>query len=88
MSKSSERLAPNLMDVDSHYLEYMNEQLVMLAIDTEHLAMALQAVQTDDVIFSGVLNAIRIALCSNAASAQDLSDQLDKLLTSKGVDDA
>ena len=85
MSHSIERLAPNLIKVDSHHLEYINEQLVMLTIDTEHLAMAVQAIQTDDIISKGIINAVRIALCSNAAATQDLSDQLDNLLTSKAL---
>ena len=45
MSQSNDRL---LQIADT--LEHINEQLILLSIDTEHYAMALQAVQTNDPV--------------------------------------
>lgn len=62
-------------------LEYINERLVLLSIDTSHLSMALQAVQTDDPVSKGVVNAIMTSLFSNVALINDLSEQTDGLLS-------
>ncbi len=64
-------------------LEVINEQLITLSIDTEHLAMALQAVKTNDLQSKGVINAVIIALFSNVALTTDMSEQMDSLLSSQ-----
>ena len=64
-------------------LEYINEQLITLSIDTEHLAMALQAVQTNDLQSKGIIQAVIIALFSNVSMTTDMSEQLDSLLSKR-----
>ncbi len=67
--------------VSADHLECINERLVLLAIDTSHLALALQAVQVDCAVSAGVINAVIMALSGNAASSEDISDQLDGMLS-------
>ena len=57
----------NNISVSSDQLEHINEQLILLTIDTEHLMMALQAVQVDCAVSKGVINAVIMALSGNAA---------------------
>ena len=64
-------------------LEYINEQLITLSIDAEHLAMALQAVKTNHLQSKGIINAVIIALFSNVAMTTDMSEQLDSLLSKR-----
>lgn len=62
-------------------LEHVNEQLVLLAIDTEHYAMALQAVQTDDPVSKGVIQAVIAALFRGSSYATDASEQMGIVLS-------
>ena len=71
----------NNINVSSDHLEHINEQLIMLTMDSEHLMMALQAVKVDCAVSKGVINAVTIALSSNAASSEKLSGQLDGMLS-------
>lgn len=71
----------NTINISSDHLEIINEQLVILTIDTEHLMMALQAVQVDCAISKGVINAVIMALSGNTSICEDLSSQLDGLLS-------
>ena len=71
----------NQIAVSADYLEVIHEQLVLLALDTSQLAMALQAVQVDCAVSGGVINAVIMALSGNAAISEDLSDQLDGMLS-------
>ena len=71
----------NNINVSADHLECINEQLVLLAIDTSHLAMALQAVQVDCAVSGGVISAVIMALSDNAATSEDLADQLDGMLS-------
>lgn len=71
----------NNISVSSGQLEHINERLVLLTLDTEHLLMALQAVQVDCAVSKGVINAVIMALSGNATISEDLSDQLDSLLS-------
>lgn len=64
-------------------MEIINEQLITLSIDTEHLAMALQAVQTNDLQSKGIINAVIIALFSNVALTTDMSEQMDSVLSNQ-----
>ena len=61
-------------------LEYINEQLILSSIDTEHYAMALQAVQTDDPVSSGIIQAVIAALFRDAQFATEASEQMDSVL--------
>lgn len=75
MSQSNDRL---LQIADT--LEDINEQLASLAIDTGHYAMALQAVQTGNIISLGVTQAVMAALFRNSSFIADVSEQVDNAL--------
>ena len=76
MSRSNNRL---LQIADT--LEHINEQLVLLSIDTEHYAMALQAVQTNDPVSMGIIQAVIAALFRDSLFAIDASEQMDSVLS-------
>jgi len=76
MSQSNDNL---LLIADP--LESVNECLILLSIDTEHYAMALQAVQTDDPVSAGVINAVIAALFKSSLTATDASEQMDSVLS-------
>ncbi len=76
MSQSNDRL---LQIADT--LEGINEHLVLLAIDTEHYAMALQAVRTDDPVSKGVIQAVIAALFKGSIFATEASKQMDSVLS-------
>ena len=71
----------NQIIVSADHLELINERLVLLAIDTGHLALALQAVQIDCAVSNGVIKAVIMALSGNAATCEDISDQLNSILS-------
>lgn len=75
MSQSNDKL---LQIADT--LERINEQLILLSIDTEHYAMALQAVQTDDPVSQGVIQAVIAALFRDSLFATDASEMMDGLI--------
>ena len=76
MNQSNDRL---LQIADT--LENINEHLVLLSIDTEHYAMALQAVQTNDPVSSGIIQAVIAALFRKSSFATDASEQMDSVLS-------
>ena len=76
MSHSNDRL---LQIADT--LEHINEQLILLSIDTEHYAMALQAVQTNDPVSQGIIQAVIAALFRDSLFATDASEQMDSVLS-------
>ncbi|WP_201604710.1 hypothetical protein [Psychrobacter immobilis] len=76
MSQSNDRL---LQIADT--LEHINEQLILLSIDTEHYAMALQAVQTNDPVSMGIIQAVIAALFRDSLFATDASEQMDSILS-------
>lgn len=75
----------NKIAVSADQLEVIHEQLVLLTIDTSHLAMALQAVQVDCAVSGGVINAVIMALSGNAATTEDIADQLHGILSAPQV---
>lgn len=76
MSQSNDKL---LQIADT--LESINEHLVLLSLDTERYAMALQAVQTDDPVSKGVIQAVIAALFRDSLFATDASEQMDSVLS-------
>ena len=76
MSQSNDRL---LQIADT--LEHINEQLILLSIDTEHYAMALQSVQTNDPVSMGIIQAVIAALFRDSLFATDASEQMDSVLS-------
>ncbi|MBB3107645.1 hypothetical protein FHS24_002176 [Psychrobacter luti] len=71
----------NQILVSADHLESISEQIVLLNIDNGHLAMALQAVQVDCAVSGGVINAVIMALSGNAATTEDIADQLHGMLS-------
>ena len=71
----------NQIAVSADHLEVINEQMVLLSLDTSQLALALQAVQVDCEVSGGVINAVIMALSDNAATTEDIADQLDGMLS-------
>lgn len=64
-------------------LESINEQIVLLDIDTGHLAMALQAVDAADPVSGGVINAVMTALFSASKSLEGITEELGCMLTTE-----
>lgn len=71
----------NQISVSADQLESINEQIVLLDIDTSHLAMALQAVQVDCAVSGGVINTVITALRATSKSLEGITDELDYMLT-------
>lgn len=71
----------NQIVVSADRLECINEQIVLLDIDTSHLAMALQAVQVDCAVSRGVINTVITALRAASKSLGGITDELDYMLT-------
>ena len=76
MSQSNDKL---LQIADT--LEGINEHLVLLSIDTENYAMALKAVQANDPVSKGVIQAVIAALFRDSLFATDASEQMDSVLS-------
>jgi hypothetical protein len=75
MSQSHDR---ELLIADTLHL--VNDRLITLAIDTEHYAMALQAVKTSDPVATGIIQAVITCLFSNSMLATETSEQMDSLI--------
>ena len=71
----------NQISVSADQLENINEQIVLLDIDTSHLAMALQAVQVECAVSRGVINTVITALRATSKSLGGITDELDYMLT-------
>ena len=71
----------NQISVSADQLENINEQIVLLDIDTSHLAMALQAVQVECAVSRGVINTVITALRAASKSLGGITDELDYVLT-------
>ena len=73
-SVSSDTPAERLVTVDSLYLRLMYDRIQDIYNDTEHLATALDAINTKDDVSQGVLVAVKAALLSNSELAGIVSD--------------
>lgn len=71
----------NQISVSADHLESISEQIVLLDIDSSHLAMALQAVQVDCAVSGGVINTVITALRATSKSLGGITDELDYMLT-------
>ena len=71
----------NQIAVSADHLEHINEQMVLLSLDTSQLTLALQAVQVDCAVSGGVISAVIMALSGHAATIEDIADQLDGMLS-------
>ena len=66
--------ASRLVTVDSLYLRLMNDRVQDIYINTDHLATALDAINTKDDVSQGVLVAVKAALLTNSELAGIVSD--------------
>ena len=66
--------ASRLVTVDSLYLRLMNDRIQDIYRDTDHLATALDAINTKDDVSQGVLVAVKAALLSNSELAGIVSE--------------
>ncbi|AOY44875.1 MULTISPECIES: hypothetical protein [Psychrobacter] len=74
MPQSNDVLEPRLVTVDSLYLRLMNDRIQDIYRDTDHLATALDAINTKDDVSQGVLVAVKAALYANSELAGIVSD--------------
>ena len=81
MSQSNDILEPQLVVVDSYYISVINDRIHDLSNDNESLAMALNAINTNDKASKGVIVAVRSALLSNNELASIVSEMMDGLIT-------
>ncbi|MFK3989630.1 hypothetical protein ACI2JM_04860 [Psychrobacter sp. NPDC064578] len=80
MPQSNDVLEPRLVPVDSYYLSVIDDRIQDLSNDSEHLAMALHAIHTDDDASRGVIVAVRSALLANSELASIVSEMLSGLI--------
>lgn len=71
----------NQISVSADHLEVINEQMVLLSLDTSQLALALQAVQVECAVSGGVINTVITALRATSKSLGGITDELDYMLT-------
>lgn len=86
MPQCNKVLEPRLVAVDSYYLSVIDERIQDLSNDSEHLAMALSAITTDDDTSKGVITAIRAALLANSELASIVSEQMGALILQPQVE--
>ena len=80
MKNDNEVLEPRLVPVDSYYLSVIDDRIQDLSNDAESLAMALNAINTNDVASKGVIVAVRSALLANSELASIVSEMLSGLI--------
>lgn len=80
MNKPNDVLEPRLVAVDSYYLSVIDDRIQDLSNDSEHLAMALNAINTDDDASRSVIVAVRSALLANSELASIVSEQMSGLI--------
>ena len=66
--------ASRLVTVDSIYLRLMYDRIQDIYNDTDHLATALDAINTKDDVSQGVLVAVKAALYANSELAGIVSE--------------
>ena len=67
--------------VSANHLEIINEQVVLMGLDTSHLALALQAVQIECAVSRGIVQAVIMALSGISATSEDITEQIDDMLS-------
>ena len=73
----------NQISVSADHLESISEQIVLLDIDASHLAMALQAVTTDNPVSNRVINTVITALRGASKSLEGITEELACMLTTE-----
>ena len=80
MPQSNDVLEPRLVPADSYYLSVIDDRIQDLSNDAESLAMALNAINTDDDASRGVIVAVKSALLANSELASIVSEQMSGLI--------
>ncbi|OXL25259.1 hypothetical protein [Psychrobacter sp. DAB_AL32B] len=80
MESNNDILEPRLVAVDSYYLSVIDDRIQDLSNDAESLAMALNAINTDDDVSKGVIVAVRSALLANSELGSIVSEMMSGLI--------
>lgn len=86
ITKPLEVLAPRLVAVDIYTLCHVDDYIQDVSNDCEHLAYALNLIETADPASKGVIVAVRSALLAHSEHACKMSaDIMGKLITQDEV---
>ncbi|WP_201540404.1 hypothetical protein [Psychrobacter sp. 1044] len=86
MSQPNDILAPQLVSVDIYTLCHVDDYIQDVSNDCEHLAYALNLIETADPASKGVIVAVRSALLAHSEHACKMSaDIMGKLITQDEV---
>lgn len=86
MSQPNDILAPRLVAVDTYTLCHVDDYIQDISNDCEHLAYALNLIETADPASKGVIVAIRSALLAQSEHASKVStDIMGELITQSEV---
>ena len=86
MSQPNDILAPQLVSVDIYTLCHVDDYIQDVSNDCEHLAYALNLIETADPASKGVIVAVRSALLAHSEHASKMSaDIMGKLITQDEV---
>ena len=86
MTEHLEVLAPRLVAVDTYTLCHVDDYIQDVSNDCEHLAYALNTIETSDPASQGVIVAVRSALLTHSEHASKMSaDIMGKLITQDEV---
>ncbi len=80
MESNNYILEPRLVAVDSYYLSVIDNRIQDLSNDAESLAMALNAINTDDEASKGIIVAVRSALLANSELGSIVSEMMSGLI--------
>ena len=86
MTEHLEVLAPRLVAVDTYTLCHVDDYIQDVSNDCEHLAYALNTIETSDPASQGVIVAVRSALLAHSEHACKMSaDIMGELITQDEV---
>ena len=86
MTEHLEVLAPRLVAVDTYTLCHVDDYIQDVSNDCEHLAYALNTIETSDPASKGVIVAVRSALLAHSEHASKVSEEImGKLITQDEV---
>ena len=86
MTEHLEVLAPRLVAVDTYTLCHVDDYIQDVSNDCEHLAYALNTIETSDPASQGVIVAVRSAQLAHSEHASKMSaDIMGKLITQDEV---
>ena len=86
MTEHLEILAPRLVAVDTYTLCHVDDYIQDVSNDCEHLAYALNTIETTDPASQGVIVAVRSALLAHSERASKMiADIMGELITQDEV---